>query len=147
MSRRRRYRKRFACGHRGFGQYCHRCAADRAQKAQQQAQRLAKTRQRQQWQATFADDPIDLKKLPRSVVLKSRGVMTALDEGVDYWQLSGKRLQGMRSVVRIPVTYRYRLLCWDNGRSLVPLKVISHETYNAIARHPQRYLGRYALVG
>ncbi|MGD1943140.1 MAG: hypothetical protein ACFB0G_17735 [Leptolyngbyaceae cyanobacterium] len=154
MSRRsRKHKKRFACGHRGFGQTCHCCAARQPQLAKQsqrlaenRAQQMAKSRQRQQWQATFAADPIDLKKLPRRIVLKARGVMAALETGINYWELSGKRLESMRSIIRIPVTYRYRLLCRDDGRSLIPLKVISHERYNAISRHPHRHLGDRSSV-
>ena len=143
--RSRKHKKRFACGHRGFGQTCHRCAQHHQQLAEQQqrpvehrAQRVAKSRQRQQWQATFAADPIDLKKLPRRIVLKARGVLAALETGINYWELSGKRLESMRSIIRIPVTYRYRLLCRDDGRSLTSLEVISHERYNVISRHPHR---------
>ncbi|HHP7244721.1 MAG TPA: DUF7682 family zinc-binding protein [Elainellaceae cyanobacterium] len=144
MSRCRRYRKRFACGHRGFGQYCH-CCADRQRQqtqkqSQRQAQRTARALQRQQWQATFAHDSIDLRKLPPKMVLKVRSLLTAIDQGATYWQLSGKRLIGRRNLIRIPVSYRYRLLCWDNGESLQPLQVMSHEAYNAIARHSHRYL-------
>lgn len=45
-------------------------------------------------------------------------------------------------MIRIPVTYRYRLLCWDNGQFLVSLKLVSHEDYNTLVRHPNRYLVR-----
>lgn len=140
----RRYRKRFACGHRGFGRYCHCCMASQQQQArkqlQKQAQRTAKAQQRQQWQATFADDPIDLQSLPPHVVLKARQLLEALGQGTGYWEMAGKRLKGMREVVRIPVTHRYRLLCHDSGQTIQPLQVLSHEDYNAIARHPRRYL-------
>ncbi|NET34857.1 MAG: hypothetical protein F6K19_23005 [Cyanothece sp. SIO1E1] len=140
MSRRsRKHRKRFACGHRGFGQQCHRCAKVKAQKRAKLSERRA---QRQQWQATFAQDPIDLGKLPCRIVLKAREVLAALAQGRGYWQLAGKRLNPTRDIIRIPVTYRYRLLCRDNGRSLVPLKVVSHEDYNSLVRHPNRHLIR-----
>ena len=137
MSRRRRkHRKRFGCGHRGFGQYCHYCAevsaavggkqqARRAQQQQRRAQRLA-------WQATFATDPIDLRRLPRSVVIKARVVLAAISSGADYWQLAGKRLNAAREIVSIPDTRRYRLLCRFDGGALTPLKILSHEDYNSL---------------
>ena len=75
-------------------------------------------------------------------MLRAREVLAALDQGVDYWRLAGKRLHPRRDMIRIPVTYRYRLLCWDNGQFLVSLKLVSHEDYNTLVRHPNRYLVR-----
>lgn len=155
----RRHRKRFACGHRGFGQYCHCCSVghrpvtkDHRQQWQaqkqlhKQRQHQAKALKRQQWRSTFADDPIDLKFLPPHVTLKARQVLEALEQGTGYWEVAGKRLKGMRQVIRIPVTRRYRLLCHDNGRSLQPLQVMSHEDYNAIARYPRRYYSKSGSI-
>ena len=134
MSRRsRRHRKQFACGHRGFGQYCHRCA-DRQHKI-----RLRKE-QRQAWQATFESDAVALQKLPKSVVLKVRDILGALEGGVDYWQVAGKRLHSARRIIRIPITRRYRLLCRDDGKVLTPLKVVSHEDYNLIVGRVHQWL-------
>lgn len=133
--RSRKHRKRFACGHRGFGQYCHRCARQRAKK---QAQFLSRQSKRQRWQASFLNDQIELQNLPKSVVKKSRTVLDALSQGKRYWQLSGKRLHDMHNIIRIPVTRRYRLLCRDDGNIVTPLEVISHETYNPLAAKPQR---------
>ncbi|MEM7772331.1 MAG: hypothetical protein AAF327_17680, partial [Cyanobacteria bacterium P01_A01_bin.37] len=50
---RRKHRKHFACGHRGFGQFCHRCA-DEEKKRQavitiKQALNQGKQLLRQQW--------------------------------------------------------------------------------------------------
>ena len=136
MSRRRRlYKKQFACGHRGFGQYCHRCAKQRAKK---QTQFLARQSKRQQWQASFLNDLIDLRHLPKSVVKKSRTVLEALSRGESYWQLSGKRLHHGRNIIRIPVTRRYRLLCRDDGAAITPMEVVSHETYNPLVAKPRR---------
>lgn len=135
--RSRKHKKRFACGHRGYGQYCHCCA-------RQQAQRTAKLRQRQgkrqQWQALFWADSIDLRPLPKSVVKKARDVVQALQQGTSYWQLSGKRLHIAREVVSIPVTRRYRLLCRDTQEGIQPVKVISHEAYNPLVKRPKRLL-------
>ena len=71
---------------------------------------------------------------------KARSILSALQEGKQYWQLSGKRLVMMHHIIRIPVTHRYRMLCQDEGGQMKPLKVISHETYNPLVRHPKRLL-------
>lgn len=145
MSRRsRKHRKHFSCGHRGFGKYCHRCAdqaqwrnSHRAILHQQQAQ---KQRRREAWQLTFESDVVDLRKLPKPVVLKARAILSQLSQGTPYWQLAGKRLHSARQIIRIPVTRRYRLLCQDDGERLVALKVVSHERYNLLINRIHRWL-------
>jgi hypothetical protein len=98
--------------------------------------------QREQWQALFADDAIELRHLPKVIVKKARTVLSALQQGTHYWQLSGKRLEMMHDVIRIPVTRRYRLLCREDGDQIVPVKVLSHEDYNPLIRSPKRFLSR-----
>lgn len=154
MKRRRRHRKRFDCGHRGLGQYCHRCAAVAVQPPllpksrsialpkkssfplqtateQKQADRFA-------WQQQFDQDPVDLTHLPRAIVIKARRVLADLAAGISLQQLRGKRFSFDRTLIRIPVTYRYRLLCRQDHTKIRPLRVLSHEPYNPIARHKIR---------
>jgi hypothetical protein len=76
------------------------------------------------------------------IVKKARTVLSALQQGTHYWQLSGKRLEMMHDVIRIPVTRRYRLLCREDGDQIVPVKVLSHEDYNPLIRSPKRFLSR-----
>ncbi|MGP1383437.1 MAG: DUF7682 family zinc-binding protein [Thainema sp.] len=140
MSRRsRKHKKRFRCGHRGFGRYCH-CCADRARHKQQALQK--RQAKRQNWAATFSADVIDLSELPKAIVKKARQVLSALNQGTSYWQLSGKRLKMSHDVIRIPVTDRYRLLCHDDGDQVTPMKVISHEEYNPLTKSPKRLIQR-----
>jgi hypothetical protein len=120
MSRRK---KLFPCGHKGYGQRCHLCA----QKEQQQEQRR---QEKEDWQLTFASDPIDLRHLPKNVVLKARQILAGLANHRDYREFHGKRLRHDRFVISIPVTRHYRLLCRDQGNQLTPEEVISHEDYN-----------------
>ena len=143
----RKHKKRFRCGHRGFGQYCH-CCADR--QARQQVNRQARQQEKQvareakqHWRASFARDTIDLTQLPKRIVLKARNILAALEQGTRYWQVAGKRLQAARDIVRIPVTRRYRLLCRDDGQSLTPLAVMSHEDYNPLFRSPKRRFSKF----
>jgi hypothetical protein len=116
-------KKQFPCGHQGYGQICHRCA-------QTVAEREAKREEKREWELTFAQDPIDLRSLPRNVVLKARQILQGLADHQDYREFHGKRLRHDRHVISIPVTRNYRLLCRDAGQWLVPEAVISHEDYN-----------------
>ncbi|MEB3293086.1 MAG: hypothetical protein VKJ24_07990 [Synechococcales bacterium] len=128
-------KKRFAnCGHRGFGQYCHRCADLNLRK---QAIVQQETILRSQWLETYDHDPINLRHLPKPIVLRAREILAKLAQGTEYYKLQGKRLLGIdRDLIRIPVTRRYRLLLQDHGdNTFQSIKVLSHEAYNAIARH------------
>ncbi|MEA5466872.1 DUF7682 family zinc-binding protein [Leptothoe sp. PORK10 BA2] len=133
--RSRKHKQQFDCGHRGFGQYCHRCAdVERLR----QAKRVARKAAKRQRQAPFEKDLINLRGLPQPIVKKARAVLAALSEGTHYWQLGGKRLHSWREVIRIPITRRYRLLCQNGGNRVNPVKVVSHEAYNTLVRKPCR---------
>ncbi len=125
-----RRRKLFPCGHQGYGQVCHRCAQLAAAKAQEAMAREQARLERQQWQATFAADVIDLQGLPKTIVLRARQVIAELGAGTDYRQFKGKRLNHDRNVISIPLTYDYRLICYDVGDRIEPRSVLSHEDYN-----------------
>lgn len=139
MSRRsRKHRKHFACSHRGFGKFCHRCA-DEEKKRQivtitKEALQQEKQLLRQLWIQSFSDDCIDLTHLPKKIVLRARHILKKLEQGTGFWELGGKRLSFDRSLIRIPVTYRYRLVGRLVDHNFVPIKVVSHETYNRITR-------------
>ena len=118
-----RKKKRFSCGHKGYGQICHRCA-------QSQAIYETKKQEKNEWQATFDRDPIDLSELPRNVVIKARHIIQGLESQRNYREYHGKRLRHDRFIISIPVTRNYRLLCRDCGAFVTPEAVISHEDYN-----------------
>lgn len=118
-----RRKKRFPCGHKGYGQVCHRCL-------QKQEERVKKKEAKQLWEETFDRDPIDLSDLPKNVVIKARKIITSIEKQPDYRAFRGKRLRHDRFIISIPVTRNYRLLCRDCGNILVPEAVISHEDYN-----------------
>jgi hypothetical protein len=120
----------FPCGHKGYGKACHRCTQEFA--AQQQCvQRMAeKQTKKQEREASFARDVIDLRGLPDHVVTKARSIIAALGENKNYRDFGGKRLRHNRLIVSIPVTRNYRMLCEDCGTFLIPQKVLSHEDYN-----------------
>jgi len=125
-----RRRKQFPCGHQGYGQVCHRCAQAQVAKVQDAILREQARLERQEWQATFAADVIELQGLPKTIVLKARQVIAELMAGTDYRQFKGKRLNHDRSVISIPLSYDYRLICHDVGDRIEPRSVLSHEDYN-----------------
>ena len=118
-----RRKKLFPCGHKGYGQICHLCAQETAVLEQ-------KKQKKQEWESTFAHDPIDLRELPIHVVVKARTVIAALKDNKNYTDFGGKRLRHDRLIVSIPITRNYRMLCRDCGDVLIPLQVLSHEDYN-----------------
>ncbi|NES20992.1 MAG: hypothetical protein F6K41_19185 [Symploca sp. SIO3E6] len=118
-----RRRKTFPCGHKGYGQTCHRCQ-------QQDRVREEKKQQKQEWESTFAEDPIDLSSLPRPVVVKAREIIAGLERQKNYREYNGKRLRHNRYIISIPVTRNYRMLCKAQGSHYIPQAVLSHEDYN-----------------
>jgi hypothetical protein len=139
MARRKR-RKTFPCGHQGQGQQCYRCkqAAIRAQQlvAQESQQKLEKA----EWEASFEQDAIDLRGLPKYVVTKARNICRDLSQGTHFKHLGGSRFKFDRTIIRIPVGGRYRMLCRDTEGQILPWQVLSHEDYNAYASN-RRQLG------
>ncbi len=120
-----RRKKTFPCGHKGFGQVCHRCVQARA--IFEQKQKL-----KRDWEASFNQDLIDLRNLPKNVVIKSRQIIQQLSEEPNYRIFHGKRLRHNRFVISIPINRSYRLLCRDCGQFLSPEAVVSHEDYNMV---------------
>jgi hypothetical protein len=114
-------RKRtFPCGHKGRGQYCHRCAQEQEAQSRKQA-----------WKDTFAQDPIDLRCLPnRTQVEKARTLLAEIAQGRPYTDFRGKRLNHDRTLISVPLGLDYRLLFQDTGSGLLPLACLSHEAYN-----------------
>ncbi|MGB3240136.1 MAG: hypothetical protein WBB29_17710 [Geitlerinemataceae cyanobacterium] len=126
----KRRKKTFPCGHKGYGQVCHRCAQAQAHKERQENDRAQKRLEKIQWEASFTDDAIDLTALPPHVVIKSRTVVAALSAGQDYRDFGGKRLRHNREIISIPITRNYRMICHDDGTTAIPQAVLSHEDYN-----------------
>lgn len=125
-----RRKKTFECGHQGYGQICHRCAQTRTQRDKADQARAEKKQKKQEWEAAFAQDPIDLRDLPDHVVVKARTIIAGLMTNSNYRDFGGKRLRHNRFIISIPVTRNYRMLCRDCGSFLIPEEVLSHEEYN-----------------
>ena len=125
-------RKIFECGHKGYGQICHRCLQEELTDDRIQKQTIDRRKEAEKlnWRDSFTFDRIDLHSLPIHVILKARSIIDALQERRDYREFRGKRLRHDRSVISIPVTRNYRLLCCDRDGTLQPQEVISHGDYN-----------------
>ncbi|HQC72553.1 MAG TPA: hypothetical protein PLE42_07520 [Candidatus Competibacteraceae bacterium] len=120
-------RKAFPCGHKGRGQYCHRCVQEQ-RKQQEQEQVL---QERQAWNELFKQDPIDLKILPaRSLVEKARAIIEQIAQGAMYTAFKGKRMNHDRTVISIPLSRDYRLIYHETSTGYVPVSLMTHEAYN-----------------
>lgn len=84
---------------------------------------------------TNSTGDVELGHLPREVACRARVAIAALEAGVSLKVLRGKRMRFDRTIVRIPVGYRYRLLCRQYEGGFRPLRVVSHEVYNRVARN------------
>jgi chaperone required for assembly of F1-ATPase len=121
----------FACGHKGKGKYCHTCAASTRRSAEQLR---AYTEERAAKRAMSFADPIDLTIVRHlgSVQRQARDLLARVSNGVHPLSLDGKILKSSAGkLLSVPVGRSYRLLF--ETRSLTPIRLISHEDYNAVA--------------
>ncbi len=130
-------RRSFVCGHQGKGQFCHRCkqaeALATASRQETAAQQAEHQHARALWEASFADDPIDLGALQtRERVQKARELLSKLAAGTPYTSLGGKRWESDRTIVSVPVGRGHRLVLRDEGGVLRPLACMTHEAYNGL---------------
>jgi hypothetical protein len=87
-------------------------------------------REREAWRASFDHDPIDLRRLPRHIVEKTRAILERIADGATVRDLEAKRMQYDRQFVSVVVTREYRLVCLDTEAGLQPVEALSHEDYN-----------------
>ncbi|MGD1901071.1 MAG: hypothetical protein ACFB9N_02395 [Geitlerinemataceae cyanobacterium] len=126
----RKRKKTFPCGHKGYGQICHRCAEEAKLKERAQEVKAQKKQAKQVWKKTFESDPIDLTGLMPNLVVKARNIIHSLHDGQDYRDFGGKRLNYDRQVISIPLNRDYRMICHDIDGKPTPKSVVSHEEYN-----------------
>ena len=126
----RKRKKTFPCGHKGYGQICHRCEEERKAREKQQEVKAQKRQEKQEWKKTFDDDQIDLTGLMPNLVIKARNIIDSLKDGQDYRNFGGKRLNYNRQVISIPLNRDYRMICHDVDGKPTPQSVVSHEEYN-----------------
>jgi hypothetical protein len=121
-------RKQFPCGHRGRGQYCHRCEQE---KRNALAREVEAERRRAERAAVIDAVPVDASGVPLNVVRRAARIIKALDGGVPYAQLKGKRLLNSGGdILSVPVGRRYRLVARAPAGRMEYLALLSHEDYN-----------------
>jgi len=119
-------KKRFPCGHRGLGKYCHRCD-------QREAAYQRKKKERQERQALLDASPIPLDDLPRHIQDKALAVMKDIARGRSWQEMGGKIIHANGRMVSIPLGDSYRILFErTKTKSLAPVKAMSHEAYNNV---------------
>jgi hypothetical protein len=121
----------FACGHSGKGKFCHTCAAAQKRKA---GQLRACEEKRAAKHCSTAADPIDLSIVRHlaSVQREARELLAKVSSGIHPFSLDGKFLKSSAGkLLSVPVGRSYRLLF--DAPSLTPIRLVSHEDYNAIA--------------
>jgi hypothetical protein len=140
MAQRKR-KQTFPCGHRGQGRECQRCLQE-ARAAQAQAEAAAnRLQEKEEWEACFGRDVVDLRGLPKHIVKKARQVIQSLDSGQDYRVFKGKQMRVSSQLVRIPLNDDYRLIVRHSGRDFSMLEVLSHEDYDKKYGKNQRKVG------
>lgn len=140
MARRKR-KQTFPCGHQGQGQECQRCKQEAEEAERQTRQQAALQRQKVEWAASFDQDLVDLRGLPKPIIVKARQVIDALQDGEDHRRFKGKRMRVDSTLIRIPINADYRLIVRHSGKSLTMLEVLSHEAYNKKYGKNQRKVG------
>lgn len=128
----------FPCGHRGMGQACRRCEQASFQSHLQSSLQQQRDEERRQWKQMFEQDPIDLRGLPKNVVLRAREIMTSLERGGHPSTYQGKHFHFDRDLIRISLPQNYRLLCRREGDRFLPQAVLTHEAYNSVASNTRR---------
>jgi hypothetical protein len=72
MAKRKRI---FPCGHKGYGKACHRCTQELVAQQHYVEVLTQKQTKKQEREASFARDIIDLRGLPDHVVTKARAII------------------------------------------------------------------------
>lgn len=132
-------KKAFPCGHKGKGQYCHRCEQEKKELTQKQAEQevkqqelLRQKEEAQRWKALFDQDSVNLRALAshKLLVEKAREIISAIESGQPYTDFKGKRMRFDREVVSVPLGYDWRLIFHPIGGRYVCQELLSHEDYN-----------------
>lgn len=75
------------------------------------------------------------RDIPRSVVSRAIYATAQLARGARLHELGGRRLRRDRSIAVLDLGHRYRMILKEHvDGTLEPTRVVSHETYNRIAR-------------
>ena len=77
-----------------------------------------------------------LQGIPARVQHKAHEIAKAVGTyGEDYRQFRGKRVKSDRTLLAVPLPGSYRLLFGHTVNGWVPIRALSHETYNRVIEH------------
>jgi len=120
-------KKQFPCGHMGKGQYCHRCRQKEDAVARMKAARA--DRMAVLAQARLIPG-VNTGGVPQKVAEKAKFIADQILTDLNYIRFKGKRMEGDRNLISVPVGYSYRLVFRDHDRNLTAKALLSHEEYN-----------------
>ena len=126
-------KRSFPCGHRGKGQFCHRCQQEERKRAQHERDRLARWSERKTVEREWG---LATDDLPRHVIRKTTDVLRSLRDEADLARFDAERMRFDRDCISIRLSRDYRLLLrLDGEQGIRPVKVVPHEEYNALIRN------------
>ncbi|MHB8252200.1 MAG: DUF7682 family zinc-binding protein [Acidiferrobacter sp.] len=118
-------RKRFPCGHLGRGQYCHRCAQEKADVHARTATREGKRALAGVLNVNVTDFPD--KILRRAAVIHQE----VADQGLLALRRRGaKKILSLDNVLSVPVGHHHRLLFVVDRDIPRYLELLTHEQYD-----------------
>ena len=121
------HQKTFPCGHKGLGQYCHRChnkTQEIEAKKQKREERLSKQKSL----------PVNVKGLPEHIVKKGLKKIAKIEGGAVHTAIGGKKLSNRSDIVTVPLGPTYRLILSKDGKAIEPEAILSHQKYNRVIR-------------
>ena len=128
-------KKLFKCGHRGKGQYCHRCQQSKTERERKlkKERAIQERKEKAREQSQFLKDKgiiFDANGTPQNVIEKAWQIVKKISEGISPFHLKGKKLKQGKNLISIPIGRNYRLLCLETLSSYKPFHLLTHENYN-----------------
>lgn len=136
---RRILKKTFKCGHKGLGKYCRRCQLIEQERLAAQLAEAEKLRraeeaklQRRNYLAMLEELGVKVGEIPFTVAQKAGRIVADIHSGVPYFRYKWKRLKamGQRSVIRIRVNRKYRLIFFETENGLRFQELLPHHEYD-----------------
>lgn len=126
-------RRTFTCGHKGRGEYCHRCRSEE----ERFAQRLEKkSREKELYHTLQRECEESLEGIPLHIVRKATQIWRSLQQKTPLVEFDAQRMEFDRRCISVRLSEDYRLLLREEKEGALRLVgVVSHEEYNARIRN------------
>ena len=121
-----RRKKRFECGHFGYGAYCHLCHDKEKEIEKKKMEKKAKFLYVKSNGDYVSNVPIEVQKKAVDKFMKLKAQQQI------YSNIQAKRMTTIRQrkIVVLRVGRSYRLICKQTGRDFQWIELLSHESYN-----------------